>query len=335
VENSLEELIKRLKDSNPEIRQEAAEKLIEIGDEAVPYLIEALQEKSGWRIDFETSSRASLTLKEISSFRRTVAWVLGEIGDYRAINPLIETLRDENISVRNSAAKALVEIGEAAVDPLIALLKDWNKDIREAAIWALGEIGDAKVIETFNNTIKDKGVADSNAINSAIERIIEINRPLLESFPDLFCRKCFLETKIEDSFSPFSYVVCRGCGSSLHLIKDIKEVRGFIGGDIESFKINNGIAYVNLWFEHNKKTRSADIDVLEIRESYSSISYDWAINAVLNELKNDVSRPSDYVKHIPVIIKGNPPLSENSMKILKYEFRDIKSEKRLNSGERL
>ena len=80
--------------------------------------------------------------------------------------------------------------------------------------------------------------------------------------------------------------------------------------------------YVNLWNEAEKKAKNADIDVLEIRES-DGISYDWAVNAVLNELKNDISRPRGYVKGIPVIIRGNPFLSENSKMILK-EFGGIR-----------
>ena len=44
---------------------------------------------------------------------------------------------------------------------------------------------------------------------------------------------------------------------------------------------------MSLWNEQEKKACNADIDILEIRES-DGVSYDYAINAVLNVLKNDV-----------------------------------------------
>jgi HEAT repeat protein len=51
--------------------------------------------------------------------------VLGEIGDPRAVDPLIEALKDEYSRVRSSAARALGEIGDPkAVDPLTEALKD-------------------------------------------------------------------------------------------------------------------------------------------------------------------------------------------------------------------
>ena len=98
-----------------------------------------------------------------------------------------------------------------------------------------------------------------------------------------------------------------------------------IGGDVKDYKQDGEKVYVNLWFEHEKKARNADIDVLEIHES-NGISYNWAINAELNELKNDVSRSSKYVINIPVIIRGNPTLLENSKMILANEFGGIKNE---------
>ena len=96
-----------------------------------------------------------------------------------------------------------------------------------------------------------------------------------------------------------------------------------IGGDVSDYRQDGEKVYVNLWFESDKKTRNADIDVLEIHES-NGINYDYAVNAVLNVLKNDVSRPRKYVKGIPVIIRGNPPLSENSRMILEHEFGGIR-----------
>jgi HEAT repeat protein len=63
---------------------------------------------------------------------------LGEIGNVRAIEPLVKALKDPLEAVRRAAAKALGEIGEAqAVVPLIELLKDSQEFVRREVAKAL------------------------------------------------------------------------------------------------------------------------------------------------------------------------------------------------------
>ena len=74
--------------------------------------------------------------------RDAAAEALGEIGDARAVEPLIAALKDGDWDVRQFAAKALGKIGDArAVEPLIATLKDSNKDVCKKAADALDEVG--------------------------------------------------------------------------------------------------------------------------------------------------------------------------------------------------
>ena len=62
---------------------------------------------------------------------------LGEIGDSRAIEPLIQALKDKDKYIREWAADALGEIGnERAVEPLIEALKDEYSSVRWNAVWA-------------------------------------------------------------------------------------------------------------------------------------------------------------------------------------------------------
>src|SRR5450759_2332909 len=66
--------------------------------------------------------------------RRAAAEALGQIGDARAVEPLIAALKDESWGVRRAAAEALGQIGDArAAEPLIAALKDPYADVRNAA----------------------------------------------------------------------------------------------------------------------------------------------------------------------------------------------------------
>ena len=72
-----------------------------------------------------------------SWFRRLAAWALGEIGDSRAVECLIEALEDEDWSVRWHVIWALVKIGDPAVVPLIKALGDENRNVRWAAAWTV------------------------------------------------------------------------------------------------------------------------------------------------------------------------------------------------------
>ena len=78
-----------------------------------------------------------------SDVREDAAEALGMIGDARAVEPLIQALKDDISSdVREEAAEALGMIGDArAVEPLTQALKDRDSDVREEAALALARIG--------------------------------------------------------------------------------------------------------------------------------------------------------------------------------------------------
>jgi hypothetical protein len=89
------------------LRGEAAEALGELRDPlALDALVRILQRK-----EFD-----------LRRFRVVAAWALGEIGDARALQPLIDCLKDEYHHIQRTAAWALGRIGDArAVKPLIEL----------------------------------------------------------------------------------------------------------------------------------------------------------------------------------------------------------------------
>jgi len=55
--------------------------------------------------------------------RKVAAGALGQIGDARAIEPLIAALKGADNDVREAAADALIKIGAPTVEPLIAALR--------------------------------------------------------------------------------------------------------------------------------------------------------------------------------------------------------------------
>ena len=90
IEQEIEELIQALQDDDEDIRWDAAFALRDIGERAIPALIQALQDQD---------------------VRRRVALALGKIGSVDAVPALIQALQDKDINVRASATRALKEIG--------------------------------------------------------------------------------------------------------------------------------------------------------------------------------------------------------------------------------
>jgi HEAT repeat protein len=135
--------------------------------------------------------------RESRELRAGVAEALGEIGDARAVDALIEALRDEDSDVRRSVAWALdvigwkpgnneervlyyiakrdwgrcVKIGSFAVEFLIERLKDKDSDVRRSVAEALGKIGDSRAVDALIEALKDE---DSNVRENVAEALGEI-----------------------------------------------------------------------------------------------------------------------------------------------------------------
>lgn len=96
------------------------------------------------------------TKKEYSKFnfmREKALAALGNIRDVKAVEPLINALQNSNHSVQMQAADCLGKIGDPkAVGPLITLLKDkpfYYAYIYEIIIRSLGLIGDRAAVESL------------------------------------------------------------------------------------------------------------------------------------------------------------------------------------------
>jgi HEAT repeat protein len=144
--------------------KEAAEALGDIGNAAVPGLLQSLADGNSTIRTF-----AALGLGEVDrivelekvvgalggrltdtdpAVRDRSAWALGEIEDARAVEPLLKALRDTDARVRARVAWALGEIEDpSAVNALVAALKDSDAAVREKSVWALGEIESALAVD--------------------------------------------------------------------------------------------------------------------------------------------------------------------------------------------
>jgi HEAT repeat protein len=117
--------IEQLRDPNAEVRFQAADALVDIGEPAVPALIGELD--GSWPYEFNTSASG----------------VLAQIGE-PAIPALVEALDDKEVLTRHGAVLALREMGESAgpaVPALIKRLKDKIPLVRSSAALVLGMIG--------------------------------------------------------------------------------------------------------------------------------------------------------------------------------------------------
>jgi len=84
------------------------------------------------------------------------AKALCDVGDARAIEPLVSVLEDSGaVSVRAATARALGSVGdETAIAPLIKALSDEDAGVRAAAATALGSVGDTTALETLDALIE-------------------------------------------------------------------------------------------------------------------------------------------------------------------------------------
>lgn len=105
--------------------------------------------------------------------RRDAAITLGEMGDERAIAPLIACLRDAEWQVRESAQDALAGIGSPAVEPLIKALREYQ--IRPFVIQVLGKIKDERVLDPLMAQLRNEEFKDA-----ATQALIEAGPPAVE-----------------------------------------------------------------------------------------------------------------------------------------------------------
>jgi len=130
--DSISELVHKLGYSDDYFeRQKAAWALVKIGDGAIDALFEALENG------------------EFSDLRYKTAWVLGKIGNPKAVEPLAKSIQnDSDYVVREWCAAALETIGDTSAIPCLvrAMQNDSSKDVRLRASVALRNLGAAEAL---------------------------------------------------------------------------------------------------------------------------------------------------------------------------------------------
>ncbi|MGH8901293.1 MAG: HEAT repeat domain-containing protein [Egibacteraceae bacterium] len=83
-------------------------------------------------------------------------WLLRRFGEQRAFPILLERLSDPDAKVRQAATSALEGLGdERSVDPLLELLDDANADVRWVAVYGLAHVGDDRAADPLLKLLDD------------------------------------------------------------------------------------------------------------------------------------------------------------------------------------
>lgn len=151
------------------VRRAASDALWEIGEPAVPSLIEALDDASSdvqfWSIQALgeiADARAvpalvkKLKASESEEERINIIKAMGEIADPKATDTLIGELGQKSWFVRRAAGEALWTVGPAAVPKLVKGLASKNVDVRYWACKVLGEMQASEAVLPIIELLDDK-----------------------------------------------------------------------------------------------------------------------------------------------------------------------------------
>lgn len=142
-------LIKLFRDTSKIVRETAGTALVYIGQPSVDPLIDCFKDK-----DFVVRCHAARALGGMTTdYQIGRTWVR----DSKVVAALISALRDPDRAVREDATIALGMIGDPrAIDALIEAMKDGA--VKRHAIASLGMIGDPRALQPVLDALKGKGI---------------------------------------------------------------------------------------------------------------------------------------------------------------------------------
>ncbi len=191
--------------TDPHLKFPASEAIISLQDEAIPPLLEMVDDREdGAALEAVVllgrlkARKATAVLMQVidtrsAIFRAHAAEALGLIGEDRTVGCLLRLLNDSDPGVRINAVAALARIPDSqSVKPLVRLLRDPDEDIRMRAVIALGEIGDRQatvplyaLLESGSTTLVPAvaealgKIGDPRALEHLLRLLPNADKPLL------------------------------------------------------------------------------------------------------------------------------------------------------------
>jgi HEAT repeat protein len=151
----------------------AAHAMSQMGSKAIPHLLAALKHDDPNQRAVAADALGQIeppahdavaaligSMKDPSNdVRRNVCEALARIGDSRALNVMLEAVKDRDWLLRSRAAEALGKfkpVTDETFNALTALMKDEDKLVRTSACESLRDIGDARALGTMLEATKDQ-----------------------------------------------------------------------------------------------------------------------------------------------------------------------------------
>jgi HEAT repeat protein len=167
---AIDPLIQAFNDKVFLVQCHAVDALVSIGEPSIKPLEHAFNEKDGQirlcaaiALDMLGNNSMgdvliqSLDRFELSNFNLVITYFVEHKKYARAIDPLIQNLKDNDSESRYYSAMALGWFNDSrAVDPLIQALKDDNHSVRLEAVRALSDIKDKRAVEPLMHVLKDE-----------------------------------------------------------------------------------------------------------------------------------------------------------------------------------
>jgi len=297
----IKELINTLSNENmtKEDYKMVFDTLVRMGEAAVPYLIEVLENGNAyWYV------------------RCRAAELLGKIGDKRALPELIKIFmnKDNNLDVRKSAIEAVATIGDKrALPELIKIFmnKDENLDVRLRAGDAIRKIKDERVVPELIKILKDRE-EDKEIRRLSADAIVSISS---EKIPEKEMREVVMALLTLKTVSAIVYIgepavpyliEVLSAKESADMQKDAGEaligIAGRIVGRIAYGPLNKkeedfiqALEKIEKWIDSLRKSKNLLSDLpgyVRVRRVINELN---KLKRVINKLRNEVDRSTGEI----------------------------------------
>ena len=180
--SSLQDLLADLTSENETRAEEAVHSLINLGEEAIPALLEMTRSSDadqrwwGLRVLAQSPHAESEWLVPFLNdpareVRQCAALGLAIKPEESAAQPLIQALSDEDSMVSSLAVNALVKIGKAAVPALIDVVTSATQSARIHGLRALAEIRDHRAIPVMMKVMEEDSALLQHWAKEGLDRL--------------------------------------------------------------------------------------------------------------------------------------------------------------------